>query len=240
MRVWLNVLFVVGMVVGLFLGIFAIFWIALIKGRRAVHAEGIVVRAEVTAKDTQIGPRLAGPAIVRLSGAFGGQTAIHAVLGIEMRFQKVPSDPSVGDQDLSFGTFKSFHTAIADQAATEAGDYMANKYSSVTPWWTDPLGAVTYHLAPVASGPRGRGDDRLSRLVADIADDRARFTILAGETTPIAEIRLIERIDSASDAAPLKVSMFNHHRGINPVGARNGIRAVVYPISQFARRLRGG
>jgi hypothetical protein len=34
--------------------------------------------------------------------------------------------------------------------------------------------------------------------------------------------------------------MFRQGRAIRPVGFRNGVRATVYPISQLARRLRGG
>ena len=240
MRVGLYGLFVLGMIVGLVLGVLVIFWVSLIRGRRAVHAEGVVVRAEVIAKDTVIGPRLAGPAIVRLSGALHGAAGVHDILGIELRLQAQASrDPAVGDQDLVFGTFHSFKTAVAALATTDAGDFLANPYSSVTPWWTSPVGAVTYALDPPHAAPRGRGVDRLTRLVADLADDRAHLTIRADQQV-VAELRLIERLDSASDAAPLGVSMFRCGRGVRPVGVRNGIRAVVYPISQAARRIRGG
>jgi hypothetical protein len=239
MWVGLYIRFVIGMLVGLVLGVL-IFLVSLIRGRRAVHAEGVVVRAEVTATDAVIGPRLAGPAIVRLSGALHGAAGVHDILGLELRLQTQASqDPAVGDQDLVFGTFHAFKTASADTAHTDAGDYLANRYSSVTPWWTSPVGAVTYHLAPPPAAPRGRGVDRVSRLVADLGTDRARLEVLADHPV-VAELRLVERLDSARDAAPLRVSMFRCGRGVRPVGVRNGIRAVVYPISQAARRLRGG
>ena len=34
--------------------------------------------------------------------------------------------------------------------------------------------------------------------------------------------------------------MFRTGRGLTPTGFRNGVRAIVYPVSQFARGLRGG
>jgi len=45
------------------------FPISLYRGARVVHAEGVVCRAENVARDP-VGQRLAGPALVRLSGAF--------------------------------------------------------------------------------------------------------------------------------------------------------------------------
>jgi len=239
MRVGLYMSFAIGMIVGVVLGVF-IFWVSLIRRARAVHAEGVLVRAELTAKDAVVGPALEGPAIVRLSGAFGGETGVHDILGLELRLQKTAADPSVGDQDLVFGTFNSFRTASADKAHTDAGDYLANAYSSVTPWWTTALGtAVTYHLAPPDPGDRGRGVDRVGRLEADLSAGSARFTLLA-DTQPVAELHLLARLDDVNDAASLRVSMFRCGRKIRPLGMRNGIRATVYPISELARRIRGG
>jgi hypothetical protein len=54
----------------------------------------------------------------------------------------------------------------------------------------------------------------------------------------IAELRLVERMPI--DDRLLRASMFRQGRGVRPLGLRNGIRATVYPISQTARRLRGG
>jgi len=233
----LFVLFVIGAVLGLVLGVTIIFWVSLVRGARAVHAQGLVVRAEVIAVDAAVGPTIAGPAVVRLSGAFEDQQGSSDILGLETRLQRAAADPSVGDQDLVFGTFNSFWTAQKDKAATDAGDYIANKYSTVTPWWTGPLGPVVLHLAPPPPAARDRGTDRVSRLDADLASDRARFTLSAGDV-PVAELRLVERLNDSG--ARLRVSMFRCGRGIRPVGLRNGVRATVYPISELARRIRGG
>ena len=236
--VGLLALFAIGAMLGVVIGVVLVFWVSLVRGARAVHAEGVMCRAEVIARDGVVGPRLAGPAIVRLSGAFEGQATTGTdVLGLELRLQQHAADPAIGDQDLVFATFESFATASRDRAHTDVGDYIANKYSSVTPWWTPSLGPVTLRLAPLPPAARDRGTDRLARLDADIAADRARLVLAAGGTE-IAELRLVERL--AVDAPSLRVSMFRCGRGVRPVGLRNGVRATVYPISQLARRIRGG
>lgn len=235
----LRVLFAVGAVVGLLLGVVVIFWVSLYRGKRAVHADGVLCRADVIARDTVIGPGLAGPALVRLSGAFAGLAPTgHDVLGMDIRFQKTAvDDASVGDQDLLLGSFESFHTAAKDRETTDAVDYLDNDYSTVTPWWSPGHGPVTWHVLRPERRAADRAPDRTGRLDADIVDDVARIVLeIAG--TPIVELRLTSRLPA--DQRSLKASMFRTGRGIRPVGFRNGIRATVYPISQLARGLRGG
>ena len=240
--VGLGVLFVLGALLGVVLGPL-IFGISLYRGARAVHAEGIVCRAEVIARDAVVGPRLAGPALVRLSGAFEGQrTAGSDVLGLDLRMQRAASpDGRIGDQDLLLGSFESFRTAKRDRAATNAGDYLGNRYSTVTPWWVAGTGPAILRLAPPPAAPADRGADRIARLDADLAADRARLVLMVdagGTSCEVAELRLVERL--ATDARSLRASMFRQGRALRPVGLRNGIRATVYPVSQLARRLRGG
>jgi len=237
----LGILFVIGAVLGLVIGV-VIFPISLYRGARAVHAEGVMCRAEILAQGPA-GQRLAGPALVRLSGAFEGQASTRSdVLGLDIRMQRTASgDPRDGDQDLLLGSFESFHTAGRDRAATDVGDYLANRYSTVTPWWVRAHGPVILRLVPPPPQPKGRGPDRLARLDADLAADRARFALAVGDGTapaPIAELRLLERLPI--DDRALRASMFRQGRGVRPLGLRNGIRATVYPMSQTARRLRGG
>jgi hypothetical protein len=236
----LGVLFGVGAVIGLAVGV-VIFPISLLRGARAVHAEGVVCRAEVAACDPAGAP-LAGPALVRLSGALEGARSSSDILGLDIRMQRTASDDARhGDQDLLLGTFESFLTASADRARTNAGDFLANRYSTVTPWWVSREGPVLLRLIPPATAAADRGADRLGRLDADLAAGRARFDLALG-TGPsrrvIAELRLVERL--AIDDRALRASMFRQGRGVRPLGLRNGIRATVYPISQTARRLRGG
>jgi hypothetical protein len=111
----------------------------------------------------------------------------------------------------------------------------------VTPWWVTTLGPVLLRLVPPPPQPADRGADRLARLDADLAAGRARFDLAVDTGTTervIAELQLVERI--AIDDRRLRASMFRQGRGVRPLGLRNGIRATVYPLSQVARRLRGG
>lgn len=238
----LVVLFVVGALLGLIIGFF-VFFVSLVRGARAVHADGVVCRAEIAACDGVVGPRLAGPALVRLSGAFEAQATTGSdVLGLDIRMQKSPSsDAHAGDQDLLLGTFESFSTAKHDREATNAKDYFGNKYSTVTPWWVAGTGPATLRLRPARELPADRAPTRLERLDTDIAADNARMVLsmhIHDKATDLAEVRLIERLPT--DARKLRASMFRQGRALRPLGLRNGIRATVYPLSQLARSLRGG
>ncbi|HEY6177466.1 MAG TPA: hypothetical protein VIX73_23580, partial [Kofleriaceae bacterium] len=130
----LLILFAVGAVLGIAIGL-VIFPISWLRGARAVHFDGVVCRAELIAHDPAA-ERLAGPALVRLSGALEGQTTTGTdVLGLDIRMQRPARDDAAhGDQDLLLGSFESFLTAARDRARTNAGDYLGNSYSTVTPW----------------------------------------------------------------------------------------------------------
>jgi hypothetical protein len=235
----LTILFVLGAGLGLVIGL-AVFAVALVRAARAVHADGVVCRAELIARDPAA-QRLAGPAVVRLSGAFEGQATTGSdVLGVYIR---MPDDGGPRRaQDLVLGSFESFRTAARDRAGTDVGDYLANHYSTVTPWWLTRHGPVILRLVPPpAAAPRERGSDRLARLDADLAAGRARFSLTVDTPTgraELAELRLVERLPV--DDRSLRASMFRQGRGLRPLGVRNGIRATAYPMSQLARRLRGG
>ncbi|TMQ17584.1 MAG: hypothetical protein E6J90_10850 [Deltaproteobacteria bacterium] len=237
----LAILFAIGAGLGLAIGA-VVFFVSWRRSARAVHADGVVCRGELTAADRSAA-RLAGPALVRLSGALEGQATTGTdVLGVEIRMQRTArNDAAHGDQDLVFGSFESFATAARDRARTNAGDYLANCYSTVTPWWLTSHGPVILRLIAAPAAAPERGSDRLARLDADLVTDRARFSLVvdapAGRVA-LGELRLVERL--AIDDRALRVSMFRQGRGVRPLGLRNGIRATVYPMSQLARRLRGG
>jgi hypothetical protein len=252
----LMLLFAIGALLGLVIGP-VVAAVSFYRGARAVHAHGVLCRAEVIIHGygRVHGPRagndptpalaaLAGPALVRLSGAFNAQAATASdVLGLDLRLQRAPSDDArQGDQDLLFGSFESFATAGRDRARTNTGDYLANHYSTVTPWWLAGHGPVILRLVPppaAPAAPADRAGDRLARLDADLAANRARLALALGTADHvIGELRLIARV--AADDRGLRASMFRQGRGVRPLGLRNGIRATVYPMSQAARRLRRG
>ncbi|MFT3697935.1 MAG: hypothetical protein QM831_32645 [Kofleriaceae bacterium] len=232
MRVILWVTFALGSLVGLVAGIVVFFWWSLIRGKRAVHAIGVVTTAKITGTGF-----LDGDATVRFAGAFYDQEATHDILGLDIRIAPDATHPKI--QDITLGTFESFHTAPASMKTVDTGDVLANKWSSVTPYWTTGKGAVVYHLIPPPAGDPKRGTDRLSRLLYDLEHGTASFQITANDA-PIGSLQLIARIDPAHDDAAERVSMFNCGRGMRPIGFRNGLRAPIYPISQLARRIRGG
>jgi len=239
--IYLWIRFAIGALLGLVIGV-VVFPISWYRAARAVHAEGVVCRAELIIDDPRA-CRLAGPALVRLSGALERQATTGCdVLGLEIRLQRTASDDAAqGDQDLLFGTFESFHTAARDRAQTRSDDYLANRYSTVTRWWMPGHGPMILRLLPPPPAPADRGRDRVGRLTADLAAARARFQLVAttrkGEIE-LGELRLLQRL--AIDDRTLRTSMLRQGRGVRPLGVRNGIRLCVYPMSQLARRLRGG
>lgn len=224
-RAGLGLLFVLGAILGIAIGIVA-FVVSLVRGKRAVHGEGWVCTGELTG-------RFAGPVRVRLSGAFEGDASTSDVLGMTLRID--------GTQDLLLGTFESFATARHDRAATVANDFLANGYASVTPWWVPGFGVAHLRMVPVGTRPPERGATRLARLDADLAADAARMTLfveVAGRRTAIGDLGLLARLPA--DEPGLRASMFHTGRGIWPLGLRNGIRATTYPLSRAGRTLRGG
>jgi hypothetical protein len=255
----LGVRFATGAVLGVPLGL-GLSLMALLRRGRPVHHAGVMVRGSARALHPDLAARLVGPVWVRFSGAFADQrTAGRDVLGVLLRFRSgAPSDDlRLGQQDLLLGTFESFHTAMRDRAATDTSDYLGNGYSSVTPWWLAGAGPATLRLAASgsrvaegrrpasvadagdAAGERDAGALRLDNLAAAVREGRATLTLSAqrGSTViPLAEIRLDEVL--GDDGARLRGSMFRCGGGLRPVGFRNGLRATVYPLSQWGRSLR--
>jgi len=234
---WLALWFAIAMVVATVLVAPIIFIRSLIRGARSFHPRGTICRAEVIALDDVVGPRLAGDALVRFSGVSAPENAPdQTICGMAIKFGT--------DQDLALATLEGFLHVAAGTKNTNVADYLANQFASVTPWRTRGLGIVWLRAMPPATS--ATTGTRTERLDADIAANRAVFVLEARATdgvdgplrSRIAEIRLVERL--AGDDPSYRISMFRTARGIVPTGFRNGIRGIAYPVSQFARRLRGG
>ncbi len=127
---------------------------------------------------------------------------------------------------------------------TNVADYLANEYASVAPWRFVGVGIAWLRLVPDARGQRA--EDRPARARRRHRG-RPRDVHPRGPQAPnpdgavrsrLVELRLVERL--AEDEPNFQISMFRTGRGIVPTGFRNGIRSIVYPVSQFARGLRGG
>jgi hypothetical protein len=229
-----RILFVLGAFVGVLVGV-GVFFISLRRAARAFHASGSVCKAELTALDDTVGTKLAGSARVRLSGASEPENSPkQSILGMALDIG--------GDQDLLLATFVSFSKASEATASTNVSDYLANQFSSVTPWRV--AGRTVWFRAIPADQPATTGT-RVDRLDAAIAAGRATFTLeLRDGPGPdsavrarVAELRLTERLPT--DEPGFKMSMKRTARGLVPTGFRNGIRFVAYPASQLARGLRG-
>jgi hypothetical protein len=233
----LRLLFGVGMLIALVVSI-VIFLLSLIRRQRAFHPHGTVCNAEVTALD-EVGGRLAGPARVRLSSSTAEENSpSQTILGMAIKLGN--------DQDLAVATFESFIHVGAGTANTNVADYLANQYSSVAPWRASGLGVIWLRAIPVPAADAPKTGTRVERLDADIAARRAIFVLEARDRpgphgalrSRLVEVRLTERLPD--DDPKFHISMFRTGRGIVPTGFRNGLRAIVYPVSQFARGLRGG
>lgn len=231
----LGVLFGVGMIFGVVLAP-VIFLISFARGGRAFHPRGTTCRASVVALDPDVGTRLAGEARVRLSGASGDENSdVKTVLGMAIKL--------ANGQDLPLATFEAFTKLGAATKNTNIADYLANEYASVTPWRVRGLGIVWLRAIPTVH--EAASGSRVDRLDAAIAAGHAKLVLEARDAAGpnatvkcrLAELSLVERI--AEDRS-FTISMFHTAAGFVPTGVRNGIRVVVYPTSQLARRLRGG
>jgi len=214
-----------------------IFLFSLVRGLRAFHPRGTICRAKVVALDPDVGARLAGSARVRLSGSTGDEnSAVQTVLGMAIKTD--------AGQDLPLATFESFLKLGDATKNTIVADYLANQFASVTPWRVRGLGIVWLRAVPIAPA-HGTGS-RVERLDEAIESGKATFVLeardAAGATAAVrsklAELHLTERL--ADDDRSFTISMFHTAAGFVPTGVRNGIRVIVYPTSQLARRIRGG
>jgi len=244
----------VGRVIGLALAPI-VFLVALVRGARAFHPDGAVWRADVVATFrgdgslARVAKRLAGPALARLSPAMHRAGSDERdVLGLGVRFG------AAGEQDLLLATFDGFAPAQLRRALkeTDPRDYLHNDYRAVSPYRVDGTGDLVLLRArgegdPSRSdGPSQTGgpsrDERLARAVADghallhvearAADDEHAPWL------PLVDVTLVGR--SSVTQAALRLSPQRDGFGLRGAGTYAGIRWAVYPVSQLARRLRGG
>jgi len=231
----LSALFFLGVVTAAIFIAPVIFARSFLRRQRSFHPSGTVCLAEVQPFVGAV-PRLEGAARVRLSSATAPENAPDAsILGMAIKME---------NQDLPLATFEAFLKTRAAIAHTNVADYLGNQYASVTPWRAQELGVVWLRAMPepahVTQGAR------VERLEAAVAVQRAAFVLEARQApgphaavrARLATLRLTQVL--REDDPAFKISMFRTASGLAPTGFRNGIRAVVYPVSQLARRLRGG
>jgi len=235
----LRLLFGIGVLIAVVFVAIPIFFRSLRRRARAFHPRGTVCRAEVTALDDVVGRRLDGSARVRFASSTAEENSLTpSIIGMGIKLGS--------DQDLGLGTFEAFTKLGEATEHTNVADYLANQFASVAPWRVRGLGVIWFRAIPDPTASAPKTGTRTDRLDADIAAGRAKFILEAREAPGpdgavrcrLAELRLIERLPE--DDPAFQISMFRTGRGVVPTGFRNGVRAIVYPVSQFARGLRGG
>jgi len=212
--------------------------VSLVRRSRMFHPEGVVYRAEVAPLSADpASPRLAGPALVRFSGAWWKRREWPDVLGLAIRFGD-PGAPAPDDQDLLFATIRRPWTMPFAPLATHVHDYLANDYYGVSPFDVAGLGRRYLRIVPTR-GAAGRADDRASRLAAEVARGAVRLELQVSVTprigyTPFAELRVVSPLGGVDQAA-LRFSPFRDGRGIVPRGLVHAMRLGAYRASQAMR-----
>jgi hypothetical protein len=219
---------------------------------RIFHPAGVVVRADVQAlaEDGPIGVlahRLAGPALVRLSGAAWRSDRLPDVLGCAIRFRRTDSlDPAPGgdDQDLILATIKSLWDIPTGVARTDAWDFLGNTFWSGGGYEIDGVrGRLRLRLVPLAPSPL-EGSERVTRLDEAMRRDHAVLRLEVKRVAddhgwePVIALRLRERV--VVDQELLRFSPFRAGRGLRPRGFFQGLRLAAYPASQAARQTSTG
>lgn len=225
-----------------------------LRRARLFHPDGVVYRAEVRPLATEgplaeLAQRLAGPALVRLSGAWWrwrrGHGELPDVLGVAVRFRDtrdVTPDAAPADQDLLFATFRTIWQLPIAPLTTDVHDFLANEYHAVLPFDVAGSGRVKWRLVP----PRtpASGEDRRERLERAVAAGLANLRLevrpirLGARWVAVAEIALRERV--LLDEQALRFTPFRTGRGIVPSGLIQAARAATYMGSQVGRSIAKG
>jgi hypothetical protein len=213
-----------------------------IRRARMFHPTGLLYEAEVHPAAThgsyaELGARLEGSALMRLSSAWWKHREWRDVLGCAIRFSD--GDPA-RDQDLLFATIKHPWTMPFAPLTTHHHDFLDNHYYAVSPFKSD-AGLIDLRLSPERAG--GDGDTRADKLARAVAAGSAAFVLEARPhhldarhhpARPIARIELT-RAAEGIDQERLRFDPFKNGRGIAPVGFVHSLRLGTYRASQRAR-----
>jgi hypothetical protein len=222
---------------------------SLIRGARLFHPDGVVYRAEVKPIAQggplgQLAQRLAGTALVRLSGAlwkWPQGTRAPDVLGVAMRFRsldEVTPRSLPGDQDLLLATSPSVPGLVLALFRTDVSDFLSNQYYAILPFDLEGAGKVHLRLVPTHGAPAGH--DRHERLALAVAQRTAVLRLEmqvegAGEPwLPIAAIDLRERL--TIDDRDLAFDPASSAMGLVPHGVLQRLRLLAYAASRAGRR----
>lgn len=214
---------------------------------RTFHPRGPVYHANVTThvqappQIATVAGRLAGPALVRFSGALWKHAEnIQDVLGFAMRFRRDDREtakPAADDQDLLFATIRRPYTMPFSPLSTNVEDYLGNDYYAVSPFEVGIGKKVYFRIHPAHPSTRRYGT-RSEKIARDVAMGEAILDLeYSGEPLgpwlPAATIRL-QRVAHV-DGEALRFRPFRAGRAVRPTGFIHALRVGVYALSQLAR-----
>lgn len=216
-----------------------------LRRSRLFHPCGICVRAVAQSVPDadgyhEAGARLAGPVLVRFSGAWWKSHQWPDVLGCALRFTADESfglAPRASDQDLLLATIRNPLTTLLAAASTHVDDYMSNAYYGVSPFRIASAERVKLRLSPLQ--PASAADTREKRLLRALEGGplgmvlEARPDRLGARYRPVARIDLHEAI--GLDQRALRFDPFATGRGLVPTGLVHALRAASYAASRRAR-----
>jgi len=216
-----------------------------LRRSRLFHPRGVVLIGHATAlghaDQRLIGTRLAGPVLVRFSGAWWKGREWLDVLGCALRFGSSPEElleGLPGDQDLLLATIRLPITTLLAALSTRFHAFLANAYFGVSPFELRGLGRYRLRLAPQSSD--AFGSTREERLRKALQRGPVRLELQARPAkagSEYAPVALIELGELRSDEPDLAFDPFRCGRGIEPVGFVHFMRVRTYAASRRARAL---
>jgi hypothetical protein len=223
--------------------------IAAERHARAIHAEGICLRAEVLPQLSEPGfqdvaARLAGPALVRLSTAtWRGGREWPDILGAAVRLlrdERITEQATSGDQDLLFSTMRHMWTIGPALLTTRVHDWLENDYFAIAPFTANGTDRFKLRLTTPRRSAPAHGS-RLERLRHALEAGTALLTVEARSLhadrpttwTPLADIFLREEVQL--DPIRLRFNPFLNGLGLRPTGFLHALRPSAYRGSQEGR-----
>lgn len=230
------------------------FSFSLMRNARFFHPSGVVHSARVVpppgvrpGAPAELAARLAGPALVRLSGGLFKQQDRKDALGIGLRLHCNPRPSAYScrdDQDLFFISVRSFTLSkvLSGMDQTNREDFLDNTYWGISEYEVDGFGRASFRITP-SGGAGSPGADRAERLQAASRQGKARLLLEAAPLGsdlyfPVAELHLGPRLSPEMEAE-LRLVPGRAGRGVRPRGFWQGMKVAPYKASQLARRFRG-
>ena len=217
------------------------------RGGRALHPRGTVCAAEVVAAAEDpvlvvLAHRLAGGAVVRMSGSLWRRADLPEMLGCAMRLRgprTLTPEVDPQDQDILFATARAPWAVPLAMLTTAHHDYLQNVYYTIGRMEDAELGRLELRLVPlpiVAPAGAQRGARLRSAMEAGHARLRLELRRLGGmrgSWQPLCEVRLRGPLNM--DTRALKFSPYQNGQGLVPRGFLHAMRESIYAAAQAPR-----